>query len=119
MTVTVLRVKDVVRTRSSRDVIDEIMREKLSDSTEPSNAIATTGNNGSSWCGGHLIVDYVESWNGISDERSGEDAVKVVENFLPGVGDGKTKTNTTRSTTISDDAVGSKVSMISTVLQHI
>ncbi|RVX00972.1 hypothetical protein CK203_022834 [Vitis vinifera] len=100
MTVTVIRVKDIVRMRSFRDVIEE--KSAPSDSTGSITTTATTSSNGSSWCGSDFTADYVQSWSGNSEEYSGANAVKVGEKYLPGVGDGNA--NTTTRTTMSIDA---------------
>ena len=111
MKVTVIRVKDIVRMRSFRDVIEE--KSAPSDSTGSITTTATTSSNGSSWCGSDFTADYVQSWSGNSEEYSGANAVKVGEKYLPGVGDGNA--NTTTRTTMSIDAVGPKVRTIFSV----
>lgn len=111
MTVTVIRVKDIVRMRSFRDVMEE--KSAPSDSTGSITTTATTSSNGSSWCGSDFTADYVQSGSGNSEEYSGANAVKVGEKYLPGVGDGNA--NTTTRTTMSIDAVGPKVRTIFSV----
>lgn len=101
MTVTVIRVKDIVRMRSFRDVINE--KSPPSDSTGSITTTATTSSNGSSWCESDFTADCAQSWNRNSGEFSDDYAVKTREKYLISVGDGDADTTT------SNDAMGSKV----------
>ena len=71
MTVTVIRVKDIVRMRSLRDVIEE--NPPPSDSTDSIITTATTNSSCSSWCDSDFTADRVG--DGIADTTTNNDAV--------------------------------------------